>query len=73
MASGTISGPSENSYGSMLELSWAGSRPVPLNDGSERKFLEDGDTVIMKAFGQKEGIKVGFGEVKGKVCPAYPF
>jgi len=70
MASGTISGKSEDSYGSMLELAWAGSKPLPMNDGSERKFIEDNDTVIMRGFAQKENIRVGFGEVRAKILPA---
>ncbi|QCX01163.1 fumarylacetoacetase [Aggregatimonas sangjinii] len=70
MASGTISGKSEDSYGSMLELAWAGSKPVQLNDGSERKFIEDNDTVIMRGFCEKDGVRVGFGEVKAKILPA---
>ena len=70
MASGTISGKDEHSYGSMLELSWAGSKPVTLNNGEERKFLEDGDTVIMKGHAEKDGMRVGFGEVRSKLLPA---
>ncbi len=70
MASGTISGPERENYGSMLELSWRGSNPLKLKDGSERKFLLDGDTVIMRAFGQKDGLRLGFGEVRSKVLPA---
>ncbi len=70
MASGTISGPTKESYGSMLELSWRGTDPVKMNDGSERKFINDGDTVILKGFGQKDGLRIGFGEAKGKVLPA---
>lgn len=70
MASGTISGKSPDSYGSMLELSWAGKNPVELNDGSTRKFLQDGDTVIMKGYCEKDGIRVGFGEVRSKLLPA---
>lgn len=68
--SGTISGLSEDAYGSMLELAWAGSKPLQLNDGSERKFLHDGDTVTMKGYAQKDDIRVGFGEVTAKVLPA---
>lgn len=67
MASGTISGPDKASRGCLLELTWRGKEPVRLKDGSERKFLEDGDTVIMKGFAVKEGIRVGFGEVSGKI------
>ena len=70
MASGTISGPTEDSFGSMLELSWKGTKPVLLEEGGERKFIEDGDSVIMKGFAEKDGIRIGFGEVEGKVMPA---
>lgn len=70
MASGTISGKSPDSFGSMLELSWAGKNPVSLNNGSERTFLQDGDTVSMKGHCEKEGIRVGFGEVRSKLLPA---
>jgi len=69
-ASGTISGKSPDSYGSMLELSWKGTKPVVLEEGGERKFVEDGDTVIMTGFCEKEGIRVGFGEVSSQVLPA---
>lgn len=69
MASGTISGNKKNSFGSMLELSWGGSQPIQLKDGSERKFIEDGDTVTMRGYAQNEGIRVGFGEVITKVLP----
>jgi fumarylacetoacetase len=68
-ASGTISGPTEDSYGSMLEISWKGTKPVSMPDGTERKFIQDGDSVIMKAFCEKDGKRVGFGEVRSKVTP----
>lgn len=70
MASGTISGPEANSYGSMLELSWRGTKPVPMKDGSERKFIQDNDTVIMRGTCTNGDIKIGFGEVSTKVLPA---
>ncbi len=70
MASGTISGPTPDSYGSMLELAWAGSKPVLLSDGSERKFIEDGDTVRMRGFTEMHGHRIGFGEVVTKILPA---
>lgn len=70
MASGTISGKRKSSFGSMLELSWAGSRTVKLNDGQERKFILDHDTVKMRGFASKDGFRVGFGEVSTKVLPA---
>lgn len=70
MASGTISGPTPDSYGSMLELSWKGTKPLKLHDGSERTFINDNDTVIIRGYSEKEGTRIGFGEIKGKVLPA---
>ena len=67
--SGTISGSTPDSYGSMLELTWRGSKPLKLSDGTERKFIADGDTVIMRAHAEKDGVRVGFGEVSTKVLP----
>ena len=67
MASGTISGKNTNSYGSMLELSWAGTKPIKLKDGSSRKFIQDNDTVIMRGYCQKGDVRVGFGEVRTKL------
>lgn len=67
MASGTISGPTPDGYGSMLELTWRGSKPIKLADGSERKFIEDGDTVILCGWCEKDGVRIGFGEASGKV------
>ena len=54
----------------MLELSWKGSRTVPLKGDAERKFIADNDTVTMRGYAQKDGIRVGFGEVATKVLPA---
>lgn len=71
MASGTISGASEDSFGSMLELSWGGKKPIKLKDGSERKFIEDNDTVIMRGFCQNGNSRIGFGEVKSKLLPVF--
>ena len=70
MASGTISGKRSDSYGSMLELSWAGSKPVELTEGGPRKFIEDNDTVIMRGHCQKGAIRVGFGAVKSTLLKA---
>ena len=70
MGSGTISGPTKDSYGSMLELSWRGQNSVSLKNGVERKFINDYDTIIMRAFGEKDGLRIGFGECSGKVLPA---
>ncbi len=67
MASGTISGAAPDSFGSLLELTWGGKNPLVLAGGSERRFLQDGDTVIMRGWGDKAGIRVGFGEVVGKL------
>ena len=70
MASGTISGTEPDSYGSMLELSWAGSTPISLENGDTRTFIEDFDTVVMRGYAEKDGVRVGFGEVLGQVLPA---
>merc|ERR1711970_1393471 len=72
LASGTISGPDPSSYGSMLELSWKGSKTVPLSEGGERKFIKDGDNVIMTGVCKGDGYNVGFGSVEGQVLPAHP-
>jgi len=69
-ASGTISGPSPGSYGSLLELTWNGQKPLHLADGSARTFIEDYDTVIMKGHAEKDGIRIGFGACAGQVLPA---
>lgn len=69
LATGTISGPTADSYGSMLELTWRGERPIELADGSERKFLQDGDTLILTGWCQGDGYRVGFGEAVGTVLP----
>lgn len=70
MGSGTISGPTPDSYGSMLELTWKGANPVKLNDGSERKFINDHDNVIMRGFCENNEVRIGFGDCSGKVKPA---
>ncbi|HAI80214.1 MAG TPA: fumarylacetoacetase, partial [Chryseobacterium sp.] len=49
---------------------WRGQNPLKLNNGEERKFINDNDTVIMRGYGEKDGIRVGFGEVSGKILPA---
>jgi len=69
-ASGTISGPKEGQYGSMLELSWAGKKTIVFPDGTERKFMQDNDTCIMRAYSEKDGIRIGFGECVTKILPA---
>ena len=72
LASGTISGPTSDSYGSMLEITWRGTKPVQMADGTERKFVGNGDTVIMRGHAQKDGVRVGFGSVEAVVLPAHP-
>ncbi|XP_062921842.1 fumarylacetoacetase isoform X2 [Mobula hypostoma] len=70
LASGTISGHSPENFGSMLELSWKGTKAIDLGSGHNRKFLQDGDEVILTGFCQGNGYRVGFGECAGKVLPA---
>ena len=54
----------------MLEISWRGTKPVDMPDGSQRRFINDGDTVIMRGWGQKDGVRIGFGACVGKILPA---
>ena len=70
MASGTISGETEDSYGSLLELTWRGTKPLALPGGEERKFLADGDRVVLTGTAERDGLRVGFGEVSGTIRPA---
>jgi len=70
MASGTISGPARGERGSMLEISWRGSEPIELATGETRKFLADGDEVVMTGWCEHDGIRVGFGDVRGRLLPA---
>ena len=70
--SGTISGDDRSAYGSMLEITWKGANPLEIKPGVERKFLKDGDTVIMTGFCQGDGFRVGFGTCQGTVLPAKP-
>lgn len=73
LGSGTISGPDPKEFGSMLELSWRGSKEIPLSDGSTRKFIRDDDEVVMSGFAQGQGYRIGFGECRGRVLPALSF
>lgn len=73
MGSGTISGPEKDSRGSLLELTWNTTEPLTLVNGEQRGFLEDGDTLIMRGHCQKDGLRIGFGEVRGAVLPAKTF
>jgi len=69
-ASGTISGPEQGSFGSMLEIAWKGTKPVKMPDGSERKFIHDHDKIIMRGHAEKDGLRIGFGEVTTEILPA---
>ncbi len=71
MGSGTISGPTPNSFGSMLELTWNGKNPIQLKDGTERKFINDNDTVTFKGFCKNNEVRIGFGEVTSKLLPPF--
>lgn len=70
LASGTISGPTEDSRGCMLELAWRGANPIALPNGESRKWLEDGDALTITGWAEGDGYRVGFGEVTGRVLPA---
>ena len=70
MASGTISAPEEDGYGSLLELSWKGTKSIKLDNGEQRKFLQDGDNVTITGWCQGQNYRVGFGEVMGEILPA---
>ena len=69
LGSGTISGPERENRGSLLELSWGGKEPIDIKGGT-RSFIEDGDTVIMRGHGERDGVRIGFGEVRSQVLPA---
>ncbi|MDA0776538.1 MAG: fumarylacetoacetase [Proteobacteria bacterium] len=73
MGSGTISGPTPDSYGSLLEITWNATKPLTLSNGEQRNFIQDGDTVIMKGYCEKDDLRLGFGEVSGKILPAVDF
>ena len=70
MGSGTISGSTPDTFGSMLELAWKGTKPLLMNDGTERRFIQDGDTVTMRGYCQNNDVRIGFGEVKAKILPS---
>jgi len=72
LASGTISGPTEESRGCMLELTWRGANPLKLPNGEMRKWLEDGDTLTITGWCDGDGYRIGFGEVSGRVLPSAP-
>ena len=69
-ASGTISGPTPGALGSLLELTRGGTAPLPLPGGLELGYLRDGDTVILRGYAERDGVRIGLGEVRGTVLPA---
>jgi len=71
LGSGTISGSAKNSLGSLLELTWNGQNPLPLANGEERRFVEDGDTLTLRGHCQGQGYRIGFGSAVGKILPAH--
>ncbi|MBT8270487.1 MAG: fumarylacetoacetate hydrolase family protein, partial [Bacteroidia bacterium] len=71
MGSGTISGPTKDSYGSMLELTWRGEKPLVMTDQTERTFIQDNDTVIMRGYCENDGVHIGFGEVRTELLPVF--
>ena len=72
LGSGTISGPDRENRGSLLELSWGGTEPVQLDGGVTRSFVEDGDTVVLRGAAEGGGVRIGFGECRGRVLAAHP-
>jgi fumarylacetoacetase len=72
LGSGTISGPTRHSRGSLLELSWGGKEPVSLDGGGERRFIEDHDTLTLRGAARGDGYIIGFGECAGQLLPALP-
>ena len=71
LASGTISGPTDDSRGSLLELAWRGEEPLSLESGEQRSSVQDGDTVTLTGWCQGDGYRVGFGECSGKLLPTH--
>jgi fumarylacetoacetase len=69
-ASGTISGPTSGSLGCLLELTQGGQQPFPLPNELNLTYLQDGDTVILRGYAEKNGVRIGLGEVSGTVLPA---
>ncbi len=71
LGSGTVSGQDKSSWGSMLELAWRGTKPIDLPDGTQRRFLQDGDELTITAFCERDGAaRIGFGSCSGVIRPA---
>lgn len=73
LGSGTISGPTKSEYGSLMELSWAGSEPFTLDTGEQRTFIEDGDTLTLRGAAKGDGYQIGLGTCTGTIKPAVKF
>ena len=71
LGTGTISGPDKTQYGSLLELCWGGKETIELPGGETRKFLQDGDSVLLRGVCQGNGYRIGFGECEGTVLPSH--
>jgi len=70
LGTGTISGTDKSAYGCLIELTWKGTQPIQMSSGEERKFLQDGDTIMMRGICEGEGYTIGFGEATGTIIPA---
>jgi fumarylacetoacetase len=71
IATGTVSGPEKSERGCLLELTWRGTEPIELPNGESRRFIEDGDEIVMRGSCEREGFRrIGFGECRGVVLPA---
>lgn len=70
LGSGTISGPEKHERGALIEIVWGGKEPITLPNGEERKFLLDGDSVILEGFAAGNGYQIGFGSCEGTITPA---
>ncbi len=70
LGSGTISGPTPDEFGSLMELSWNGEKPFLLENGESRSFIEDGDRLTLKARALGDGYRIGFGDCTGTILPA---
>jgi fumarylacetoacetase len=73
MGSGTISGPNKGSYGSMLEITWNGNEPIKLLDGEKRSFVQDYDTIILRAKANRSNVRIGFGDCVSRIIPSKPW
>jgi fumarylacetoacetase len=71
LGTGTISGPDKSQYGSLLELCWGGRDEIVLPNGEKRKFLMDGDSVVLRGFCRGDGYTIGFGECEGTILPCH--